>query len=227
MTAKLRIAALASGGGSNVQSIIDHIEAGKLAAELVLLLTDNPGAGVLKRAGRHGIPCRVIVPEDFNKREDHDRALITALQEVHVDLVTLAGYMRIISPEFVEAFPGRIMNIHPALLPAFPGIHVQAKAAEYGVRFSGCTVHFVDEGMDSGPIVIQAVVPVLPDDDGDTLGTRILRQEHRIYPEAIRLFAEGRLRIEGRKVRIRGDRAGEESCLINPPLDEVKKQQSS
>ncbi len=218
MTARLRIGALASGGGSNVQSIIDHIEAGHLPAEIVLLLTDNPDAGVLKRAERHGIPAKVIASSDFPDRADHDRAMIAVLQEARVDLVTLAGYMRMISPEFVRAFPGRIMNIHPALLPAFPGIHVQAKAADYGVRFSGCTVHFVDEGMDSGPIIIQAVVPVLPEDDGDTLGARILRQEHRIYPEAIRLFAEGRLKIEGRRVRIVGSGDTIDSSMINPPL---------
>ncbi len=216
MTAKLRIGALASGGGSNVQSIIDHIEAGKLAAELVLLLTDNPDAGVLNRAERHGIPWRVIDPKGFEKRDDHDRAMIEALKEAHIELVTLAGYMRIISPEFVRAFPGRIMNIHPALLPAFPGIHVQAKAADYGVRFSGCTVHFVDQGMDSGPIILQAVVPVLPGDNGDSLGARILRQEHRIYPESIRLFAEGRLKIEGRHVRILDHKVDADQTMINP-----------
>ncbi|NOY53967.1 MAG: phosphoribosylglycinamide formyltransferase [Deltaproteobacteria bacterium] len=217
MTGKLRIGALASGGGSNVQSIIDQIEAGRLPAEMVLLLTDNPDAGVLDRAERHGIPRRIIMPADFRKREDHDRAMIAALKEARVELVILAGYMRIISPDFVRAFPGRIMNIHPALLPAFPGIHVQTKAADYGVRFSGCTVHFVDEGMDSGPIIIQAVVPVLPDDDGKSLGTRILRQEHRIYPEAIRLFAEGRLKIEGRRVRIFHSRPDVDQTMINPP----------
>ncbi len=220
MTVKLRIGALASGGGSNVQSIIDHIEAGKLAAELVLLLTDNPDAGVLKRAARHGIPFAIIEPENYENRDEHDRAMIEALKAEHVELVVLAGYMRIISPEFVRAFPGRIMNIHPALLPAFPGIHVQAKAAAYGVRFSGCTVHFVDEGMDTGPIILQAVVPVLPEDDGDSLGARILRQEHRIYPEAIRLFAEGRLQIEGRHVRILGHTVDADRYMINPPLEE-------
>jgi phosphoribosylglycinamide formyltransferase-1 len=218
MSPKLRIGALASGGGSNVQSIIDHIEKGRLPAELVILLTDQSEAGVLHRAERHGIPFRVIHPADFSKRADHDRAMISALREAKVDLVVLAGYMRIISPEFISAFSGRIMNIHPALLPSFPGLHVQEKAAAYGVRFAGCTVHFVDEGTDTGPIIIQAVVPVLPGDTGETLGERILRQEHRIYPEAIRLFGEGRLAIEGRQVRILDAKIDPGRCLVNPPL---------
>ncbi len=218
MSGRLRIGALASGGGSNVQSIIDRIEGGELAAEIVILLSDNPDAGVLRRAGNHGIPYRVISPGEFRDRADHDRALIRALQEKGVELVILAGYMRIISEEFIQSFPGRIMNIHPALLPAFPGIHVQKKAADYGVRFSGCTVHFVDEGMDTGPIIIQAVVPVLPGDTGETLGARILKQEHRIYPEAIRLFAENRLRIEGRQVRILDHPVDSEQWMSNPSL---------
>jgi len=220
MNQTLRIGALASGGGSNVQSIIDQIETGKLHAEIVVLLSDNPDAGVLQRAERHGITHQVIEPHAFQAREDHDRAMIRALKEHNADLVVLAGYMRVISPEFVASFPGRIMNIHPALLPSFPGIHVQQKAADYGVRFSGCTVHFVDEGTDTGPIIIQAVVPLLPGDTGETLGGRILKQEHRIYPEAIRLFSQGRLKIEGRHVRVKGRHADPEQWMMNPPLDE-------
>lgn len=220
MKQTLRIGALASGGGSNVQSIIDQIETGKLHAEIVVLLSDNPDAGVLQRAERHGITHQVIEPHAFQAREDHDRAMIRALKEHNVNLVVLAGYMRVISPEFVASFPGRIMNIHPALLPSFPGIHVQQKAVDYGVRFSGCTVHFVDEGTDTGPIIIQAVVPVLPGDTGETLGCRILKQEHRIYPEAIRLFSQGRLKIEGRHVRIQGRHADPDQWMMNPPLDE-------
>lgn len=220
MRPKLRIGALASGSGSNVQSIIDHIEAGKLPAEIVVLLSDNPGAAVLRRADRHGIPCKVIPPADFEERTDHDRAMVQELRNRKVELVVLAGYMRVISPEFLSAFPGRIMNIHPALLPSFPGLHVQQKACEHGVRFSGCTVHFVDAGTDTGPIIVQAVVPVLPDDTGESLGKRILRQEHRIYPAAIRLFAEGRLEIAGRHVRIQGVHPDPEQWMINPPSDE-------
>jgi len=218
VTKTLRVGALASGGGSNIQSIIDHIESGKLHARIVILLSDHPEAGVLRRGERHGIPHQVINPDDFKNRQDHDRAMISVLKENEVDLVVLAGYMRVISPGFVASFPGRIMNIHPALLPSFPGLHVQQKAADYGVRFSGCTVHFVDEGTDTGPIIIQAVVPVLPGDTGETLGARILKQEHRIYPEAIRLFSEGRLRIEGRHVRILDHAVDADPCLINPIL---------
>lgn len=218
MTRKLRIGALASGGGSNIQSIIDHIESGKLHAEIVILLSDNPEAGVLQRADRHGIPHRVIRPDDFKGKDDHDLAMVLALKETGVDLVVLAGYMRVISPVFIADFPGRIMNIHPALLPSFPGLHVQQKAADHGVRFSGCTVHFVDEGTDTGPIIIQAVVPVLPGDTGETLGARILKQEHRIYPEAIRLFSENRLKIQGRHVRILGHTPDTDQSLINPSL---------
>ncbi len=218
MSRCIRLGALASGGGSNVQSIIDHIESKRLDAQISILLSDNPEAGVLKRAERHGIPRKVIRPAAFEKRAEHDRAMIHALQQRDVELVILAGYMRIISPEFVQAFPNRIMNIHPALLPAFPGVHVQQKAAVYGVRFSGCTVHFVDEGMDTGPIILQAVVPVVPGDTGETLGARILKQEHRLYPEAVRLYSEGRLRVEGRHVLISDHRVEADQCLINPPF---------
>ncbi len=218
MSRVIRLGALASGGGSNVQSIIDQIESHRLDAQITILLSDNPDAGVLKRAERHRIPCKVIRPGAFESRAEHDRAMMDALQRHEVELVVLAGYMRIISPEFVQAFPNRIMNIHPALLPAFPGVHVQQKAAAYGVRFSGCTVHFVDEDMDTGPIILQAVVPVVPGDTGETLGARILKQEHRIYPEAIRLYSEGRLQVAGRHVLISDHRVEADQCLINPPL---------
>ena len=216
MSEKLRIGALASGSGSNVQSIIDHIESGALKAEIVILLSDNPQAKVLQRAEKHEIPFQVINPVNFPGRVEQDREMIRVLKEHNVELVVLAGYMRIISPEFVNAFSNKIMNIHPALLPSFPGLHVQEKAADYGARFSGCTVHFVDQGTDTGPIIIQAVVPVLPDDDGDTLGSRILKEEHKIYPEAIRLFYEGRLKIEGRKVRILDHVVNPDRYIINP-----------
>jgi len=218
MSHKLRIGALASGGGSNVQAIIDQIESDSLSARVVTIISDNPGAGVLKRAERHGVPHEVISSQAYRRREDHDQAIIDALKAEDVELVVLAGYMRLISAAFVAAFPGRIMNIHPALLPSFPGIHVQQTAADYGVRFSGCTVHFVDEGMDTGPVIIQAVVPVLPQDTGEALGARILKLEHRIYPEAIRLFAEGRLAIEGRHVRVQGHAVNADQYMVNPEL---------
>jgi phosphoribosylglycinamide formyltransferase 1 len=219
VTRKLRIGALASGGGSNLQSIIDSCRDGSLAAEIALVLTNNPDAGALSRAEQAGIPGRCLDHRRYAGREDFDRDVVAALRAADVDLVVLAGFMRIISPVFIEAFPGRIMNIHPALLPAFPGLHVQRKALEYGARFAGCTVHFVDGGVDTGPIIIQAVVPVLDDDTETSLSARILMQEHRIYPRAIQLFAEGRLHIEGRRVRIDPPCPPPTSALVNPPLE--------
>ena len=215
MSKKLRIGALASGGGTNLQAIIDHCRDGKLDAEIVLVISNNPDAGALERARQAGIAVRCIDHRQFAGREAFDAALVQALREAEVDLVILAGFMRIITPVFVDAFPHRIMNIHPALLPAFPGLHVQRKALEYGVRFAGCTVHFVDTGTDTGPIIIQAVVPVHDDDSEETLSARILEQEHQIYPRAIQLFAEGRLRVEGRRVLV--DRSAPPTgSLINP-----------
>ena len=215
MSKKLRIGALASGGGTNLQVIIDRCQVGKLDAEIVLVISNNPDAVALERASRAGIAIRCIDHRLFSGREAFDAALVQALREAEVDLVVLAGFMRIITPVFVDAFPHRIMNIHPALLPAFPGLHVQRKALEYGVRFAGCTVHFVDTGTDTGPIIIQAVVPVHDDDTEETLSARILEQEHQIYPKAIQLFAEGRLRVEGRRVLV--DRSAPPTgSLINP-----------
>jgi phosphoribosylglycinamide formyltransferase-1 len=216
---KLRIGALASGGGSNLQSIIGGCRDGSLAAEVVLVLTNNPEAGALNRAKQAGIPCLCLDHRRYASREDFDRAVVAALQDAGVELVVLAGFMRLISSVFLEAYPGRILNIHPALLPAFPGLHVQRKALEGGARFAGCTVHFVDGGVDTGPIIIQAVVPVLDDDTEATLSARILQQEHRIYPRAIQLFAQGRLHIEGRRVRVDPPCPPPTSALVNPPLE--------
>jgi phosphoribosylglycinamide formyltransferase-1 len=217
---KLRLGVLASGSGTNLQSLIDRCADGSLEAEIVLVLSNNPGAGALDRANKAGIPCRCIDHRTFDEREPFDRAVVAALQEAGVELVALAGFMRLISGVFLEAFPGRIMNIHPALLPAFPGLHVQRKALEYGARFAGCTVHFVDGGVDTGPIIIQAVVPILEGDTEETLSARILQQEHRVYPRAIQLFAEGRLRIEGRRVRIEPPLPPDETALVNPIIEE-------
>jgi len=216
---KVRIGALASGGGTNLQAIIDACQNGSLDAEIALVFTNNPEAGALKRARKAGIACSVLDHREFQSREDFDRAVVQTLQDAGVELVILAGFMRLISEVFLDAFPGRIMNIHPALLPAFPGLHVQRKALEYGARFAGCTVHFVDKGVDTGPIIIQAVVPVLDDDTEESLSARILVQEHRVYPRAIQLFAEGRLQIEGRRVRISPPLTPVEASLANPPLD--------
>jgi phosphoribosylglycinamide formyltransferase-1 len=214
---KLRLGVLASGGGTNLQSIIDQCRTGQLAAEIVLVLSNNPDAGALSRADRAGLPQRCINHRNFSERGDFDRAVVAALQEAGVELVVLAGFMRIISGIFLEAFPQRIINIHPALLPAFPGLHVQKKALDYGARFAGCTVHFVDSGVDTGPIIIQAVVPVFAEDTEESLSARILQQEHRIYPQAIQLIAENRIRIDGRRVLIDGAETAA-TALINPKI---------
>ena len=214
---KLRLGVLASGSGSNLQAIIDRCADGSIAAEIVVVLSNVPGAGALSRAEQAGIATATIDHRTFAERVDFDRAVVGTLQAANVDLVVLAGFMRLITAPFIAAFPERIINIHPALLPAFPGLHVQKKALEAGARFSGCTVHFVDGGVDTGPIIIQAVVPILDDDSEESLSARILVQEHQIYPRAIQLIAEGRLRIEGRRVRI-ADAAVVEGFMVNPPL---------
>lgn len=203
MAELLNLGVLISGNGSNLQSIIDHIEQGSLDAAIKIVVSNNPDAFGITRAQKHGIPVVVIKNSDFKNKEGFDAELIRILNDHQVDLVVLAGFMRIITPDFLKAFSGRVMNIHPALLPSFPGLHAQKQAFDYGVKVSGCTVHFVDEGVDTGPIIIQAPVPVLDDDSEDTLAARILKEEHRIYPEAIQLFAAGRLEISGRKVFIR------------------------
>lgn len=217
MSDSLALGVLASGRGSNFQSIVDEIEAGRLQAEIRVLVVDNPGAYALERAKAHGIPALHISPKGFPSKDTFFSAIADELKTRGVELVVLAGFMRIVRKPLIEAYPHRIMNIHPALLPSFPGLHGQKQAVDYGVRISGCTVHFVDEGMDTGPVIIQAAVPVSPDDTEETLSERILRMEHRIYPEAIRLYAERRLRVEGRVVCIEGYRVADEG-VVNPPL---------
>jgi phosphoribosylglycinamide formyltransferase-1 len=216
---RLRIGALASGGGTNLQAIIDRAADGGLAADVVLVISNNADAGALERARQAGIPVQFIDHRSYSDRRDYDRAIVAALQSVGADTVVLAGFMRIVTDVLIDAFPQRIVNIHPALLPAFPGLHVQKKALEYGARFAGCTVHLVDGGVDTGPIIAQAVVPVLDDDDEVSLSARILVQEHRLYPHALQLLAEGRLQIDGRRVRIIDSNPGN-VALINPPLPE-------
>jgi len=218
MLKKVGIGVLVSGSGSNLQSIIDHIETGTLDAEIKVVLSNNSDAYALERCRKHRISSIVIDHRRFDCRENYDRRVIAILESSGVELVVMAGFMRILSPEFFRAFPQRIINIHPALLPAFPGMHVQQQAVEYGVKFAGCTVHFADEGVDTGPIIIQSVVPVYEDDTAESLSTRILKEEHRIYPQAIQYYAEGKLVIEGRKVLIRNGRRFAEKALHNPPL---------
>lgn len=197
---KLRLGVLASGRGSNLQSIMDAAAAGKIKAEVAAVISDNKDAFALERARKAGIPALHVNPKDFGSKDEYERAVLMLLKEHGVQLVCLAGYMRIVGRVILDAFPNMVINIHPALLPAFPGLHGQQQAWDYGVKYSGCTVHFVDEGMDTGSIIIQAVVPVYDDDTADTLAARILEQEHKIYPEAIGLLAEGRLKLSGRKV---------------------------
>jgi len=219
MARQVPIGVLISGGGTNLQSIIDAVEAKKLDAKIELVLSNKPDAYGLVRARNHGLPVEVLEHKDFSSREAYDQAVVDRLRARGVELVALAGFMRLLSPVFVKAYSNRIMNIHPALLPAFPGLHVQKKAVEHGVRFSGCTVHFVNEECDEGPIIIQAVVPVYPDDTAETLAARILTQEHRIYPRAIQLYAEGRLHIVGRKVLVDRLQKDEAQVLIEPALE--------
>lgn len=215
----LKLGVLVSGSGSNLQSIIDNVENKRLNAEISVIICNNPGAFAIDRAAKHGIPSVVIDHHDFEDREAFDREMIAVLKSHDIDLVIMAGFMRILTPLFLRTFPMRIMNIHPALLPSFQGIHAQERAFEYGVKFSGCTVHFADEGVDTGPIITQAVVPVLDDDTADTLQQRILMEEHRIYPQAIQFYAEGRLEVVGRKVRIRDHAGVSEVPHHNPPLE--------
>lgn len=214
----LKLGVLISGSGSNLQSIIDNIEKGYLKAAIKVVICNKPDAFGIKRAQKHGIPVVVLKHEDFGTREDYDRELIRILKSNDVDLVVLAGFMRILTPAFLKAFHQRVINIHPALLPSFPGTHGQKDAFEYGVKFSGCTVHFVDEGVDTGPIIIQSIVPVLPDDTAETLAARILKEEHRIYPQAIQFFAEGKVVITGRKVHVKDSEKAPLIALHNPPL---------
>jgi len=209
------IAVLASTRGTDLQAIIDATEAGSLDAQVVVVVS-NKECPALERARSHGIPA-VRIDAKGKEREAYDREVAAVIDSYHAGLILCIGYMRILSPWFVSTYRNRVMNIHPSLLPSFPGLHVQKKAIEYGARFSGCTVHFVDEGVDTGPIIIQAVAPVLNDDTEETLSARILKEEHRIYPYAIKLFAEGRLEVKGRRVIVK-DHPRAEGALENPPV---------
>lgn len=221
----LPIAVLISGGGSNLQSIIDRMESGVLDVSIRLVMSNVAGAFGLERAKKHGIATFVLDHKSVADREKFDHRMVRAIKDAGAEAVALAGFMRLITPGFLAAFPQKVVNIHPALLPSFPGLHGQKQAADYGVRLAGCTVHFVDERVDHGPIIIQAAVKAFPDDDEASLGERILKLEHRIYPQALQWLAEGRLSIQGRKVVLARGKAlpaeviagGE--FLINPPLE--------
>jgi phosphoribosylglycinamide formyltransferase-1 len=197
---KKRIGVLLSGRGSNFEALAESIASGRIPnAEVAIVISNREGAPGLERAKSRGIAIRAI-PSKGLERETYDRQVVAVLNDHKVDLVCLAGYMRLLSPYFVAAFPNRILNIHPSLLPSFPGLESQRQALEYGVKFAGCTVHFVDENLDAGPIVVQAVLPVNDEDTEETLSARILHEEHRIYSEAVRIILEGRYKIEGRRV---------------------------
>jgi phosphoribosylglycinamide formyltransferase 1 len=195
-----RIGVLLSGRGSNFEALADSISAGRIPnAEIAVVVSNREGAPGVNRALARGLATRVI-PSKGLEREPYDRLVVAALREANVELICLAGYMRLLSPFFIAAFPQRILNIHPSLLPSFPGLESQKQALDYGVKFAGCTVHFVDENLDAGPIVLQAVVPVEDNDTEDSLSARILKEEHRIYSEAVKIVLEGKLKIEGRRV---------------------------
>ena len=217
MVRKIPLGILISGNGSNFQAIIDAIEKKRLDAEVRVVVSNREDAYGLVRAQKHGVPTEIVDHHKFPSREAFDQHLIERFKDRQVELVVLAGFMRLLSADFVHAYSNRIMNIHPALLPAFPGLHVQRKAVEAGVRFSGCTVHFVNEECDQGPIIIQAVVPVFPDDSEESLSARILKEEHRIYPKAIQLYSEGRLHVAGQRVLVDGLEK-EEQVMVHPPL---------
>lgn len=218
MARKIPLGILISGNGSNFQAIIDAIEKKRLDAEVRVVVSNREDAYGLVRAQKHGVPTEIVDHRKFPSREAFDQHLIERFKDRQVELVVLAGFMRLLSADFVHAYSNRIMNIHPALLPAFPGLHVQRKAVEAGVRFSGCTVHFVNEECDQGPIIIQAVVPVFPDDSEESLSARILKEEHRIYPKAIQFYSEGRLHVVGQRVLVDGLEKKEEQVMIHPAL---------
>lgn len=198
----INIGVLISGRGSNLQAIIDASEKGDIPAKVAVVISNKPDAYGLERARKHKIPTAVFEPKKFADKNTYELEIVKTLKQHKVDLVCLAGYMRIVGPVLLEHYQGKMINIHPALLPSFPGLNVQKAALDHGVKISGVTVHFVDEGCDTGPIIVQAAVPVLENDTEETLSARILEQEHKIYPKAIKLFAEGKLKIEGRRVRI-------------------------
>ena len=213
----LRVAVLASGRGSNLQAVIDAIEAGQVHATIVAVISNKKDAVALERARKHGLPDLFVDPKPFvgrpDSREAYDAMLLAVLEKHQVELVLLAGYMKIVTGVLVNAYANRMMNIHPSLLPSFPGLDVQKKAIDWGCKLAGCTVHFVTEGVDEGPIILQAAVPILDHDTPETLASRILVQEHKIFPRAVALFAEGRLRVDGRRVVIDGAKLHDEAII--------------
>ena len=220
MATPLRLGVLVSGSGSNLQAILDACAARRIPAEVAVVICNVPEARALQRARDARVPAVVLPHQEHKTREEYDARLVSELRARGAELVCLAGFMRIVTPVLLGAFAQRVLNIHPSLLPAFPGMHGVRQALRAGVRVSGCTVHFVDEGTDSGPILIQAAVPVLDGDTEELLAARILAQEHRIYPRAIQLVAQGRVQIEGRRVRISGTGADAGATFSSPGMDD-------
>ncbi|HEY2986185.1 MAG TPA: phosphoribosylglycinamide formyltransferase [Candidatus Binatia bacterium] len=218
MPRQVPLGVLISGSGTNLQAIIDAIEAKRLDAAVRVVISNRKDAFGLTRAKNHNIPTEVLDHKKFSRREAYDEAIVAMLRQRGVELIVMAGFMRLLSPVLLKVYSNRIMNIHPSLLPAFPGLHGQKQAAEYGVRFAGCTVHFVNEECDQGPIIIQAVVPAYPDDTEESLSARILKQEHRIYPKAIQLYCEGKLRVVGRKVFVDDLEKDDDLALAEPSI---------
>jgi phosphoribosylglycinamide formyltransferase (EC 2.1.2.2) len=214
----MKVGVLVSGRGSNLQALINAYSEGKIKGEIALVISDNPQAYAIERCKRHGIECAVVERREFESKLEFERRMVELLREKGVELVVLAGFMRVLSGEFLKAFPMRVINIHPSLIPAFQGLHAQRQALEYGVKLTGCTVHFVSEELDNGPVIVQACVPVLPQDTEESLSQRILELEHKILPQAVKWISEGRVEVEGRRVLVKGATYG--TLPVNPQLED-------
>lgn len=215
----LRLGVLVSGSGTNLQAILDAVANETLDARVAVVISNKPHVAALERAKAAGVPTEVLSHRQFPTREAFDAEIVSLLRMRTVDTVVLAGFMRIITPVLLDAFPHRVINIHPSLLPAFPGVDAQAQAFDAGAKITGCTVHFVDQGTDTGPIIAQAAVPVLDDDTAETVRDRILAMEHKLLPAALQWFSEGRVHLDGRRVRVDGPRA--DFAVVSPPFREV------
>ncbi len=214
----MNIGVLVSGRGSNLQAIIDAVQTGKLDVNIGLVISDNPTAQAIKRCENYSLPYKVVRRKDFESKEAFEEAMVRELKDRDVELVVLAGFMRVLSPVFISAFRDRIINIHPSLIPAFQGLRAQKQALDYGALITGCSVHFVNEELDNGPVIVQACVPVMPQDTEESLSERILRFEHRILPQAIKWISEGRVLVEGRRVWVKGAKYG--TLPVNPSLED-------
>ncbi|WP_448587781.1 phosphoribosylglycinamide formyltransferase [Thermocrinis sp.] len=215
----MKIGVLVSGRGSNLQALIDAYQSGKIKGSIALVISDNPQAYALERCKRHHVPYQVVLRKDFSSKRDFERRMIDLLKEREVELVVLAGFMRVLSAEFLNAFPMKVINIHPSLIPAFQGLQAQKQAVEYGAKISGCTVHFVSEELDNGPVIIQACVPLLPEDTEESLSERILKFEHKLLPQAVKWISEGRVKVKDRKVIVEEAIYG--TLPVNPQLEDM------